>query len=352
MAVCRAARRGAARGHPRRDPPAHRAAAPTVRDLLRTAAIVGRAFDVAMLAAVAGQEPEPVEELLQEAARAQLLRREMPDISTFTHDKIRECLYAEVTTTRLRRLHGFIGHALEARTPDARTLADLAFHFTRSGDRARGAQYAEHAAREAIQRYAADEAQAQFIASLDLTGRDNTQRGDLLAGLGEAAILAGDVEAAVRAFTEAQTWCMDAGDAAGAVRAAHRLGQAWWRREAITQVREAFETALRLVGDRFSPARVEAPPISATCSPSASVSRSACRYAEQALADARDLHDPRLEAMASRTVGNLVVRGNRIPEGIVLLEHARTIATQRDDPAELAKMLRVPDAGVSLERAE
>jgi DNA-binding CsgD family transcriptional regulator/tetratricopeptide (TPR) repeat protein len=309
-----------------------------VRDLLRTAAIIGRTFDVTMLAAVVGQEPEPVEELLQEAVRAQLLRQETPDTYAFTHDKVRECLYAEVTTARLRRLHGFIGHVLEAHTADARTLTDLAFHFTRSGDRARGAQYAERAARQAMQRYAADEAQAQFRAALALIDRNDPRRGDLLDALGEAALLAGDVEAAIGTFTDAQAWYMNASDTAGAARAAHRLGQAWWRREAIPQAHTAFETALRLAGDRISHERAT---ILANLGNLLAVSlgeqETGVRYAEQALADARDLHDPGLEAMASRTVGNLLVRGNRIPEGIALLERARDLATQRDDPAELAE---------------
>ncbi len=37
----------------------------------------------------------------------------------FKHDKIRECLYSQVTPLRRERLHGFIGHALESHGADA-----------------------------------------------------------------------------------------------------------------------------------------------------------------------------------------------------------------------------------------
>ena len=101
--------------------------APEVVDLLRTAAIVGRTFDVTLVAEVAGQEPEAVEERLQEAERARLVHSDGETSFIFSHDKIRECLYEEVTTVRRRRLHGLIGHALESSTRSAgvHRLAEL-----------------------------------------------------------------------------------------------------------------------------------------------------------------------------------------------------------------------------------
>ena len=73
-------------------------------DVLRIAAIVGRAFDVALLAEITGDAPEILEERLAAASRAQLIRTGPAGTFTFAHDKIRECLYAEVTAARRTRL--------------------------------------------------------------------------------------------------------------------------------------------------------------------------------------------------------------------------------------------------------
>src|SRR5439155_5689573 len=205
--------------------------APEVVELLRTAAIVGRAFDVALLAAVAGQEPEAVEEHLRAAARARLLRADGAEAFSFGHDKIRECLYEEVTAVRRRRLHGLIGRALETQDEPAgpQRLAELAFHFARSGDRARGAAYAERAAGQALRAYAPEEALAHYRAALSLLEAGDPRRGELLLGLGDAAVLAGAEHEAAATFAAAHAWLQRAGEPVAAAQAAHRLGQAWAR---------------------------------------------------------------------------------------------------------------------------
>jgi predicted ATPase len=102
-------------------------------DHLRVAAIIGRTFDLSLLAAVQEQEVEAVEAGLLEAARARLIRADQTGTFTFNHDKIRECLYAEVSTSRRRRLHGLIGGLLEAQygqeqTMNVHQLAALAWY--------------------------------------------------------------------------------------------------------------------------------------------------------------------------------------------------------------------------------
>src|SRR5207248_1346125 len=140
-------------------------------DHLRVAAIIGRTFDLSLLATVQEQEIEAVEEYLLEAAHAQLVRTDQVGSFTFSHDKIRECLYAEVSTSRRRRLHGLIGHVLEARYEPERTmgmyhLAELAFHFARSSDRDRGIDYSQRAAASTLHTYAAEEAMSHYHTAL------------------------------------------------------------------------------------------------------------------------------------------------------------------------------------------
>src|SRR5581483_6240075 len=126
--------------------------APEVVEVLRAAAVIGRVFDLALLAEVLGYPPELVEERLRAAARAHLVRPLDGERFGFGHDRVRECLQAEVTSVRRRLLHGLVGRALEAapEPPSAQRLAELAFHFGHSGDRARGAAYAQQAAEHAL----------------------------------------------------------------------------------------------------------------------------------------------------------------------------------------------------------
>src|SRR5262249_17142903 len=97
--------------------------APVVIDHLRVAAIIGRSFDPLLLALVEEQELEAVEECLLVAARARLIRADQQGRFLFSHDKIRECLYAEVSTSRRRRLHERIGYALEAHSGQEHTIS-------------------------------------------------------------------------------------------------------------------------------------------------------------------------------------------------------------------------------------
>src|SRR5205823_3356785 len=152
--------------------------APDVVDLLRSASIVGRTFELELLADVAGLDAELVEERLHEAVRARLIRAGDVGCFTFSHDKIRECLYEDVTTMRRRRLHGVIGGALEARAAPmgAHRLAELAFHFARSGDRARGALYARRAADHAVRAYALAEAMTHYQTALEPTDAGDPKR--------------------------------------------------------------------------------------------------------------------------------------------------------------------------------
>ena len=159
--------------------------APPVAELLRVAAVIGRTFDAERVAVVAGRDAENVDECFGEAARAQLIRPLDAGAYTFSHDKIRESLSQDLTPSRLRRLHGAIGRALEAdaERSGARQLAELAFHFARAGDAGRGVRYAIGAAEDAMRSYAPAEAAAHLRAALGLLPAGDARRGGLQARL-------------------------------------------------------------------------------------------------------------------------------------------------------------------------
>src|SRR5437016_5598338 len=220
-----------------------------VLETLRTAAILGRTFASSFLAEVVGHDEQVVEEWLYSSVQAGILRSDPPEVYTFSHDTLRECLYSEVTPARRRRLHGFIGRVLEARLDqeDVQQLAQLAFHFARSGDRLRGATYSQLAAVQAIHAAAPREALHHYHTALDLLDQQDQQRGQLLLALGDAALSAGVEREAVQAFEAAQSWWTQHPDVVAAARAAYGQGRAWARLEEHAAAQAAFEQALALL---------------------------------------------------------------------------------------------------------
>jgi DNA-binding CsgD family transcriptional regulator/tetratricopeptide (TPR) repeat protein len=313
---------------------------PALLDMLRTAAIIGRTFDASLLAAISGVPLTDIEPHLHAAITARLIREDEMNCFTFSHDTIRECLYEEVTGVRRQRLHGFIGQALEAmgEPEDRDRLADLAFHFARSGDRERGARYARGAAEHALRASAGAEAKTHFQTALALIAPTDRTRGDLLVGLGESAVLAGLELEAVEAFAAAQAWYGERGDLAAAARAARRLGQAWWRQEEISRARAAFDASRALLESEPGSALVQVLVDLGTLL-AVSVHRldEGIAHVERASRIAEELGETGLLAASRRALGNLLVRRGDVERGIPLLEQALALAVTADDPVEAAE---------------
>ncbi len=310
-------------------------------DHLRVAAIIGRTFDLSLIATVQEQGIEAVEEYLLEAAHAHLVRTDQTGRFTFSHDKIRECLYAEVSTSRRRRLHGLIGHVLEAQYEPEKTMsmyhfAELAFHFARSSDRDRGIDYSKRAAVYALHIYAAEEAMAHYRTALELLLAEDQRRGDLLLGLGEAALLAGKEEEAETCYEAAQRWLSQGEGQEVVARAVHGLGRALWRQEKRTEAYAALKHALDLCGDHLCAKAVEVLlDLSVLLMVYMRQHDEGIAYAQQAVEMARSLGDLRLEAMARRiTAGNLTLHGSDLPSAVQFLEGMLTQAEARGDPSE------------------
>jgi DNA-binding CsgD family transcriptional regulator/tetratricopeptide (TPR) repeat protein len=313
---------------------------PDVVEHLRAAAIVGRTFATALVAEVTDVDIELLEEGLRDAARARLIEPAGAGAFTFSHDTIRECLYADVTPSRRTRMHGVIGRALEARsaTDNARRLADLAFHFARSADAERGVIYSRRAAEAAAAAFAAEDAAAHFRTALGLMDEADQQRAAVLLGLGDALLWAGAERDAAGAFAEARAAFLRFGATEAAARAAHGEGRAWVRLEEHGAARTAFEAGLALLGGRVCTGTVQIlVDLANLLTVSMGRQSEGVAHSEQALALARTLGDRRLEAAALRTTGNLLARMNDVFQGIQLLEQARALAEECDDPVEAAE---------------
>ncbi len=314
-------------------------------DHLQIAANIGRTFDVALLAAVEGLDAETIEEDLREASRAGLVRADQHETLTFSHDKIRECLYAEVSISRRRRLHESIGSILELRYDQAgpkssQQLAELAFHFTRGGDQTRGVIYSQLAAEQARRASAFDEARMHYRAALDLLHADDDRRGGLLLQVGETSLLVSLSSEAVLAYEAALTWLLRAGEQQAAARAAHGLGLAHWQRNDLQAARAALERSLEL-GDKQPSAELVLVLVDLSMLLTIFLDQheEGIAYAQRALALARSLADHRLEATAIRTAvaGKIFIRASDIALDLQLLERAMALAEETNDLAEAAE---------------
>ncbi len=338
------------------------------RQFLRTAAIIGRHFGLSLLAETSGESLELVEEKLEEARQAGIIRvTGKSEEYVFSHDKFREVLYDEVTAFRRRRLHGFIGRAIQqtvtgpasepAGTPrdlaiPLNGLADLSYHFSNSGDIHQGAHYAELAGHKAFRTYAFETAQEQYLGALSLLPPEDQRKADLNLLLGEAALLAGNEKVAVKAFEDASRSFLEQVpvDAEKLGRAFYGSGRAYIRLEQFPQAQAALEEAL---------ARLEAPAsggegIGLSGSLPALVIdleaelgnflvvnlsnfEEGLTHINKALQLSRQAGLTRQEVVALRTSGNLRVRTGQINEALPLLEEALQKVRKLDHPAEGAE---------------
>lgn len=315
-----------------------------VIDHLRIAAIIGHTFDLSLLASIQGQDAEAIEERLLEAERARLVKAEHAGVFKFSHGKIRQCLYAEVSTLRRQRLHETIGRILETRYEEGNTkstiqLVELAFHFTRSRDSARGVTYSQLAAEQAMRSSASEEAMAHYHTALHLLDLSDSRRGTLLCGLGEAALLSGMPNEAAQAYETAVTWLLQAGDTKLAAQAARKLGVAHWRRGALQAAQAAFEYTLTLLDSTASAETVWVlVDISILTTFYMGKQAEGLAYAQQAMEITRLLEDKTLKFAANRVLAvNICVSNNDVPTALQLLEQTLILAEKNNDFCQVAE---------------
>ena len=143
------------------------------KNLLQTLAILGREFVLSLARAVAGKSEDELERLI---ARLQLgeFVYEQPSIVDveyiFKHALTQEVAYNSVLLERRKRLHEHVGHAIEtiytASLDDH--LAELAHHFSRSGNQVKAVEYLHLAGTQAMARGALPQAIRDFEQTLAL----------------------------------------------------------------------------------------------------------------------------------------------------------------------------------------
>ncbi|MEO6496453.1 MAG: AAA family ATPase [Solirubrobacteraceae bacterium] len=166
---------------------------PGTVEALGVAAILGREFSVATLAAATAMPAEGVVERLEEACAAGILVAR-PDLHyAFGHALTRDTLYGDLPRNERMRMHRLVGETLERTREGEAHLSEIAHHFFEagpSGDRVKAIDYATRAGDQAITMLAYEEAAASYSDALRSLDADE-RRGRLLLRLGQAQMRAG-----------------------------------------------------------------------------------------------------------------------------------------------------------------
>lgn len=206
----------------------------TARDLMCRAAVIGREFELDVLAHVSGTSVDSALETLDAGLEARVVRPvgESWTRFEFAHALIPETLYAAMSAPRRLRLHARVAGALEAlRGHDPGRVSEIAHHYALAaplGYLEAAVRYCTRAADLAIRQLAYEEAVRHHERALELlagVSGDDPRRLEQQLALGESQARVGAVAAARQTLLRAAALARERGDAEALARAA--LGIDW-----------------------------------------------------------------------------------------------------------------------------
>lgn len=222
---------------------------------LRTASVIGRAFDLETLAAATGRDEDTLLDAIEPALAVGLVREDGIDRYLFAHALVRDTLRADMSASRLARAHLTVARVLEGR-PGRET--EVARHWLRAGPwyAAQAWRSAVTAAEVARRMHAYDEAAAllrdALSAMADDTGSTAQDRYDVLMLLIDAYRWAAQLPLLVEAVEQAIDVGKELYSPEAVARAAMSTTQSvLWRSAPPGEVNEKVVGALRGSLDRL-----------------------------------------------------------------------------------------------------
>ncbi|MEI9939286.1 MAG: AAA family ATPase [Pseudomonadota bacterium] len=143
-------------------------------DVLRAAAVLGRDFEVDLVASVAARDTASVLSAYATIHARRILEEGESGVSRFAHDQLRESVYAAIPADVRGELHARAAAALEERysSREGRPfLGELGYHHARAGSAENASRYYEEAGRAAQQAYANRDAARFYQLALEQIGR-------------------------------------------------------------------------------------------------------------------------------------------------------------------------------------
>ena len=143
---------------------------PPARELAGVAAAIGRSFAYDVLALASDQDDDTVVRSLDELWQRRIIREQGVNAYDFSHDRLRDVAYSDLSLARRRLLHRRLAKALETihAQDTAPVSAQLAHHHEHAGQIEPAIHYLRAAADQAYQVYAYRESIALLNHGLDL----------------------------------------------------------------------------------------------------------------------------------------------------------------------------------------
>ncbi|MFQ5857371.1 MAG: AAA family ATPase, partial [Anaerolineae bacterium] len=236
---------------------------PSARDLAGLAATIGREFTSDVLARASDADEDALVRGLDELWQRRIVREQGADAYDFSHDKIREVAYAELSAARRRLLHRRVALALEAMHVDDLDAASgqVASHYERAGLPEQAIPYYQRAAEVAARVCANNEAADQLTRGLMLletlpqTAERAEQELALQLALGNAFSFTRGLASPElgEAYARARVLCQRVGDTAERLPALWGLWAFHLMRAELQTARELGEELLRLAESEQDP---------------------------------------------------------------------------------------------------
>lgn len=317
------------------------------RRTLSLAAVIGREFDVNLLARAGGTSADELLGQLEDALAARVLETS-PGAGRgmrFSHDLIRHTLYAGLGAVDRRRMHEAVARALEdlhASRPEP-VVADLAYHFGATlpgGDAAKASRYSEMAGDQAAELSAFDEAASHYSRAAE-TGKAHGADADVLCELylklAEQLVLIPELEGAGAAIEEAEGFAGPVPDPARTGRLA--VARAYLHMlDALAADEDELFDAISLfeeIGDYAGAARAWAALVTLNCGRSDRLQGN--EAGERMLECARRAGSKPLIGEAMRSIGSTIALGGApVGEGIA---RVRALIAEAGDAVTRARLM-------------
>ncbi len=176
------------------------------RHLLEYAAVIGESFDPFTLEEALQLDRLNLLEALESIEKNFQLLQQSDGGYRFSHEKVRQAIYEEISTIRRRELHKVIAQVLERRPREESLYPQLSLHFYKAGEVWKTVKYSLIAGQDALERGAGREALELFQRVLSVKLDDPSLQEKMLVateGLGDAYEALGLYEKALTAYADA-----------------------------------------------------------------------------------------------------------------------------------------------------
>jgi class 3 adenylate cyclase len=311
--------------------------------VLSVAAVIGRDFELSLLAAASELDQDTLLDVLDKASEATLIENVEGNRYSFVHALIEHTLYDSLSPARRARLHRAVAEAIEAqiRGRAEGRASELAYHWAQAAvpeDLSKAVGYAKIAADEALARLAPAEALRWYIEALALLEQrapgTDLLRCQLLVGLGDSQRQCGD-PAHRETLLDAAHLAQDLGAThllvAAALANSRGLASSFGRVDA-ERVR-VLEAACKALKDIRSAEHAKLLALLSVELLSGSDLAYRKGLADQALAIARSLDDPRTLAWVMSRVIYAIDAPETLTERLALSAEGLDAARHSGDPA-------------------